>query len=186
MARRATKIVATLGPASGDPAVLERMIRAGVNVVRLNFSHGTAQDHTDRARLVREASQQAGREVAIMADLQGPKIRVGKFADGKVQLEPGAKFILDAARTEPGDINAVGLDYKELPRDVKPGDHLLLNDGLIDGSVRLWDMRIASEAVTATINAAEELRAWVASATAANAATLYVRPLLQGLRATAS
>lgn len=131
MARRATKIVVTLGPASSEPAVLERMIRAGVNVVRLNFSHGTAQDHIARAELVRKASQAAGREVAIMADLQGPKIRVGKFAEGKVMLEAGAKFVLDAGRTEPGDIHAVGLDYKELPRDVKPGDSLLLNDGLI-------------------------------------------------------
>lgn len=131
MARRATKIVATLGPASSDPAILEKILRAGVNVVRLNFSHGTAQDHIDRARLVREVSHAAGREVAIMADLQGPKIRVGKFAEGKVMLEPGAKFVLDASRTELGDINGVGLDYKELPRDVKPGDTLLLNDGLI-------------------------------------------------------
>src|SRR3954466_10649054 len=131
MARRATKIVATLGPASSDPALLERMIRAGVNVVRLNFSHGKAQDHIDRARLVRDAAQRAGREVAIMADLQGPKIRVGRFAEGKVTLEPGAKFVLDASRTEPGNLQGVGLDYKELPRDVKAGDVLLLNDGLI-------------------------------------------------------
>jgi pyruvate kinase len=131
MARRATKIVATLGPASSDPQLLEAMIRAGVNVVRLNFSHGKAQDHIDRARLVREAAQRAGREVAIMADLQGPKIRVGKFADGKVMLEPGMKFVLDASRAEPGDLGGVGLDYKELPRDVKAGDTLLLNDGLI-------------------------------------------------------
>ncbi|MBX3609457.1 MAG: pyruvate kinase [Hydrogenophaga sp.] len=131
MPTRATKIVATLGPASSDPAMLEAMIRAGVNVVRLNFSHGTAQDHIDRATLVREAAQRAGREVGIMADLQGPKIRVGKFAQGKVQLQPGEKFVLDAARSEPGDEQGVGLDYKELPRDVKPGDTLLLNDGLI-------------------------------------------------------
>ena len=131
MPQRATKIVATLGPASSDPALLEAMIQAGVNVVRLNFSHGTAQDHIDRARLVREASQRAGREVAIMADLQGPKIRVGKFAEGKVMLVNGAAFQLDAARTEPGDVHGVGLDYKELPRDVRPGDTLLLNDGLI-------------------------------------------------------
>jgi len=87
-----------------------------VNVVRLNFSHGKAQDHIDRARLVREAAQRAGREVAIMADLQGPKIRVGKFAEGKVFLEQGQKFVLDAGRTELGDIDAVGLDYKSLPR----------------------------------------------------------------------
>ena len=128
---RATKIVATLGPASSDPALLEAMIRAGVNVVRLNFSHGKAQDHIDRARLVREAAARAGREVAIMADLQGPKIRVGKFVEGKVMLENGKQFVLDASRTELGDLQGVGLDYKELPRDVKPGDLLLLNDGLI-------------------------------------------------------
>ena len=131
MSQRATKIVATLGPASSDPALLEEMIRAGVNVVRLNFSHGTAQDHIDRATLVREAAKRAGREVAIMADLQGPKIRVGKFAEGKVFLEHGQKFILDAARAELGDIHAVGLDYKALPNEVKAGDVLLLNDGLI-------------------------------------------------------
>ncbi|MEG1201751.1 MAG: pyruvate kinase, partial [Comamonas sp.] len=80
--RRATKIVATLGPASSEPALLEEMIRSGVNVVRLNFSHGKAQDHIDRASAVRAAAQRAGREVAIMADLQGPKIRVGTFVDG--------------------------------------------------------------------------------------------------------
>ena len=107
--RRATKIVATLGPASSDPALLEAMIRAGVNVVRLNFSHGKAQDHIDRAATVRAAAQRAGREVAIMADLQGPKIRVGKFAEGKVQLTSGAKFVLDASRTEPGSAEAVTL-----------------------------------------------------------------------------
>ena len=131
MPRRATKIVATLGPASSDPALVEQMIRAGVNVVRLNFSHGTAQDHIDRAQMVREAAKRTGREVGIMADLQGPKIRVGKFAQGKVMLEPGAPFAMDAARTELGDVDCVGLDYKALPREVKAGDVLLLNDGLI-------------------------------------------------------
>ena len=131
MTGRATKIVATLGPASSNPAILEQMIRAGVNVVRLNFSHGTAQDHIDRATMVREAAARAGSVVAIMADLQGPKIRVGKFADGKVMLVAGAQFALDAARTELGDVSAVGLDYKDLPDEVKKGDVLLLNDGLI-------------------------------------------------------
>ena len=129
--RRATKIVATLGPASSDPALLEQMVHAGVNVVRLNFSHGKAQNHIDLAAAVRTAAQRAGREVAIMADLQGPKIRVGRFAEGAVQLLNGASFVLDASRTEPGDIAGVGLDYKELPRDVRAGDVLLLNDGLI-------------------------------------------------------
>lgn len=131
MSRRATKIVATLGPASSDPALLEQMLRAGVNVVRLNFSHGKAQDHIDRATLVREAAKRAGTVVAIMADLQGPKIRVGKFADGKVFLEPGMHFVLDAAQKELGDVHSVGLDYKDLPHEVKAGDTLLLNDGLI-------------------------------------------------------
>jgi pyruvate kinase len=128
---RATKIVATLGPASSDPQVLEALLRAGVDVVRLNFSHGKPQDHIDRATLVRETAARVGKPVALMADLQGPKIRVGKFAEGKVMLVPGQPFVLDAQRTEPGDLAAVGLDYKELPRDVKPGDKLLLNDGLI-------------------------------------------------------
>jgi len=128
---RATKIVATLGPASSDPDVLERLLRAGVDVVRLNFSHGKAQDHIALATLVRETAKRIGKPVALMADLQGPKIRVGKFVEGKVMMVAGEPFVLDAQRTEPGDIRAVGLDYKELPRDVKPGDRLLLNDGLI-------------------------------------------------------
>ena len=153
MPRRATKIVATLGPASNTLAMLEAMITAGVNVVRLNFSHGKAQDHINLAALVREAAAKAGREVAIMADLQGPKIRVGKFAEGKVLLAPGEKFVLDASRTEPGDIKGVGLDYKELPRDVKAGDVLLLNDGLIVLTVD----RVLGEAVHTTVKLGGEL-----------------------------
>ena len=128
---RATKIVATLGPASSSPEVLDRMIRAGVDVVRMNFSHGKAQDHIDRATLVREVARRAGREVAIMADLQGPKIRVGKFEGDKTLLTAGQKFLLDGATSELGTNERVGLDYKELPRDVKAGDVLLLNDGLL-------------------------------------------------------
>ena len=151
--RRATKIVATLGPASSDPALLEQMIRAGVNVVRMNFSHGKSQDHIDRAQLVREAARRAGREVAIMADLQGPKIRVGKFAEGRVMLESGASFVLDAGRTELGDVHAVGLDYKSLPREVKAGDVLLLNDGLIVITV---DM-VKGEAIHTTVKLGGEL-----------------------------
>jgi pyruvate kinase len=127
---RSTKIVATLGPASSDPAVLERMVRAGVDVVRLNFSHGTADDHLKRAELVRDVARKTGRTVAIMCDLQGPKIRVGKFKDGKVTLEKGASFILDA-NCALGENARAGLDYKELPRDVEPGAVLLLDDGKI-------------------------------------------------------
>lgn len=131
---RATKIVATLGPASNTREILTRMIAAGVDMVRMNFSHGSAKDHIDRAALVREVAQAAGREVAIMADLQGPKIRVGKFEHGKVTLVPGEAFILDAtwgSQGELGNLERVGLDYKDLPRDVRAGDLLLLNDGLI-------------------------------------------------------
>jgi pyruvate kinase len=127
---RSTKIVATLGPASSDKLVLERMLAAGVDVVRFNFSHGKAEDHLARARLVREAAAASGRAVAIMADLQGPKIRVGKFEGGKVELKNGARFVLDAS-VEMGTAERAGLDYKDLPRDVKAGDTLLLNDGLI-------------------------------------------------------
>jgi pyruvate kinase len=127
---RATKIVATLGPACSEPGTLLRLLAAGVDVVRLNFSHGKAADHIGLAQFVREASQKVGREVAVMADLQGPKIRVGKFAEGKVQLVPGQRFDLDA-ELKIGDSTQVGLDYKELPRDVAPGAILLLNDGLI-------------------------------------------------------
>ena len=153
MPYRSTKIVATLGPASNTPQILEEMIRAGVNVVRLNFSHGTAQDHIDRAQMVREAASRAGREVAIMADLQGPKIRVGKFEQGKVMLESGQPFVLDASRTEMGDIHGVGLDYKELPRDVVAGDVLLLNDGLIVLTVD----KVVGEQVHTTVKMGGEL-----------------------------
>ena len=127
---RSTKIVATLGPASSDPVVLERMIRAGVDVVRLNFSHGTVDDHLARAALVKEIARKTGRTVAIMCDLQGPKIRVGKFKDSKITLAKGQKFILDAS-CDLGDNERVGLDYKELPRDVDAGTVLLLDDGKI-------------------------------------------------------
>src|SRR5919205_1263056 len=127
---RSTKIVATLGPASSDPTTLERMIRAGVDVVRLNFSHGTAADHEARAALVKELATKTARTVAILCDLQGPKIRVGKFKDGKVTLERGQRFVLDA-NAQLGDAQHVGLDYKELPQDVHPGAVLLLDDGKI-------------------------------------------------------
>nr|WP_315487471.1 pyruvate kinase [uncultured Undibacterium sp.] len=127
---RGTKIVATVGPASNDLDTLVNMLKAGVNVVRLNFSHGKAQDHIDRAALVRKAAEVCGIEIAIMADMQGPKIRIGKFENSKIQIENGDKFILDADCTL-GNQERVGLDYKALPRDVKPKDVLLLNDGLI-------------------------------------------------------
>lgn len=127
-----TKIVATLGPGSNDVQLLEDMICVGgVNVVRFNFSHGTAEFHQENARIVREAAKRAGQEVAILADLQGPKIRVGKIAGGSIQLNQGEKLVLDAALEGEGTREAVGLDYRDLPNDVKPGDVLWLDDGLL-------------------------------------------------------
>jgi len=127
---RATKIVATLGPASSDAEVLTRLIAAGVDVVRLNFSHGTAEDHRKRVETLAQVMRTLGRTVGVMADLQGPKIRVGKFADGKVLLKSGQAFILDAA-CQLGNDERVGLDYPELVDDVGQGDVLLLDDGRI-------------------------------------------------------
>jgi pyruvate kinase len=145
---RGTKIVATIGPASTDLNILIQMIKAGVDVVRLNFSHGKAQDHIDRAALVRKAAAECGKEVAIMADMQGPKIRIGKFENNKIELAKGDKFILDAKWGENGELGnqeRVGLDYKSLPTDVKAGDVLLLNDGLI---VLTVDKIVGSEIFT--------------------------------------
>ena len=132
---RRTKIVATLGPASSDQKVLEKMIRAGVDVVRMNFSHGTAQDHVARVEKVRAAAAACGRIVGILADLQGPKIRVGKFENDKIILKKGDTFILDARWTGLGNQERVSLDYKELPNDVSKGSVLLLNDGMLEFGV---------------------------------------------------
>ena len=125
---RHTKIVATLGPASSTPDILERMVQAGIDVVRMNFSHGTADDHKARAEGIRAAAAKYGRTVGILGDLQGPKIRVGKFESGKITLVVGEAFILDAQCTL-GNQKRVGLDYKDLPKDVVSGDILLLDDG---------------------------------------------------------
>lgn len=130
MALRKTKIVATLGPASSSPEMIDRMVEAGVDVVRLNFSHGIAQDHIDRANLVREIARQRRRPVGVLCDLQGPKIRIGKFEHNKITLAIGDQFVLDAA-CELGNQERVGLDYKALPTDVVAGAVLLLDDGRI-------------------------------------------------------
>jgi len=129
---RRTKIVATLGPASSDPKILKQMIRAGVDLVRMNFSHGSAQDHMKRAETVREVAKACGRTVGILADLQGPKIRIRKFENDKIELNDGDTFVLDASLDGPGNQQRVGLDYKELPNDVKAGTVLLLNDGMLE------------------------------------------------------
>ncbi len=129
---RRTKIVATLGPASDTQEALEALIAAGVDVVRMNFSHGKAEDHVARANRVRAAAAACGRTVGILADLQGPKIRVGKFENDKIILKPGDTFILDAKWTALGNQERVGLDYKKLPQDVSSGTVLLLNDGMLE------------------------------------------------------
>ena len=129
---RRTKIVATLGPASSNQKILEQMIRAGVDLVRMNFSHGDAQDHVDRAEIVRAAAAAVGRTVGILADLQGPKIRVRKFENDKIILNNGDTFILDAEMIGLGNQQRVGLDYKDLPKDVSKGSVLLLNDGMLE------------------------------------------------------
>ncbi|HEX6996690.1 MAG TPA: pyruvate kinase [Gammaproteobacteria bacterium] len=131
-ARRRTKIVATLGPATDDPRVLEQLIAAGADVMRINFSHGTQQDQAERVRKVREISQRLGRYVGIMGDLQGPKIRIESFREGGATLVEGRPFVLDTAMDpHAGDEHAVGVAYRNLVRDVVAGDVLLLDDGQI-------------------------------------------------------
>jgi pyruvate kinase len=129
---RRTKIVATLGPATDDAKILDELIQAGVDVVRVNFSHGTAEEHIRRAETVRQRARAHGRQVGVLADLQGPKIRIERFREGRVFLEEGAPFILDAAcAPDAGDGGRVGITYKQLAEDVTRGDTLLLDDGRI-------------------------------------------------------
>jgi len=147
---RRTKIVATLGPATDDPAVLERVVRAGVDVVRLNFSHGDAETHKKRAEAVNTISRKLNRHVGILVDLQGPKIRIARFrGDGKVHLREGARFDLDTALPpDQGDESQVGCLYSDLPKDVKAGDILLLDDGRIELAVgRIEGSRIICRVV---------------------------------------
>lgn len=129
---RRTKIVCTMGPATDRGNNLEKIIAAGANMVRMNFSHGTPEDHIERANRVREIAAKLGKHVAILGDLQGPKIRVSTFKDGKIFLNIGDKFVLDADLPKgEGNQEVVGLDYKNLPNDVVPGDILLLDDGRV-------------------------------------------------------
>lgn len=130
---RRTKIVATVGPASSSVEVIDEMIVAGVDVFRLNFSHGTEDEQIKRAALIRERSEALGYIVGILVDLQGPKIRIEKFSDGRVQLIKGERFILDAALGKNAGTNErVGIAYKDLPKDVKAGDVLMLDDGRVE------------------------------------------------------
>ncbi len=129
--RRRTKIVATIGPASREPAILQEMIHAGVDVVRMNLSHGTHADHRENYQRVRAAAEKLGEPVAILADLCGPKIRVGTFANGSISLHPGERVIV-TTRDVVGAPGLIPSQYSELARDVRPGDHILIDDGLLE------------------------------------------------------
>jgi pyruvate kinase len=141
---RRTKIVATLGPATDDPKVLDEVICAGVDVVRINLSHGSHAEHMQRAEWVRNRARASGRQVGLLADLQGPKIRIGRFREGAIQLAVGDLFTLDATLPlDSGDQQRVGLTFKELPNDVARGDTLLLDDG----QIVLWVNEVAGAEV---------------------------------------
>ena len=130
-----TKIVCTIGPSTESPAMLERMIEAGMNIARLNFSHGDFHEHGELIKHIRAASERTGKDVAIMADLPGPKIRIGNLAEEEVELENGASFTLTTDEIL-GDVSRVSVTLEELPQVVQPGDILFINDGLIQVQVK--------------------------------------------------
>ena len=152
---RRTKIVATLGPAT-DPKdsdkneyeVLDQMLQAGVDVVRVNFSHGSPEEHKRRVDAVRNRARASGRQVGVLGDLQGPKIRISSFKNGKANLKEDTSFTLDADRdSKSGDETGVGIVYKELPNDVSRGDTLLLDDGRIV----LWVQEVDGSKIHCTV-----------------------------------
>ena len=148
-----TKIVATIGPASESPEMLARLIRAGMNVARLNFSHGTPSEHAQAIRRIRDAAREMGRRVAIMADLPGPKLRLGKIDPEPIQLLPGAHFTLTSEDIV-GNAQRASTTFQQLPRVVKPGDRIFLNDGL----VQLVVDRVSGNDVECTVVVGGELR----------------------------
>ena len=148
-----TKIVATIGPASESPEMLVRLIRAGVNVARLNFSHGHPSKHAEVIRRIRDAARETGQRVAIMADLPGPKLRLGKIDPEPIQFLPGAHFTLTSEDIV-GDTQRASTSFERLPRVVKPGDRIFLNDGL----VQLVVERVAGNEVECTVAVGGELR----------------------------
>ena len=148
-----TKIVATIGPASESPEMLERLIRAGMNVARLNFSHGDFAGHAERMARIRAAARATGRRVAIMADLPGPKMRIGQISPDPVELRPGDPFTLTTEDVA-GSAQRVSVTFDRLPQVVQPGDRLFLNDGLIQLTVD----RVAGREVYCAVTAGGELR----------------------------
>ena len=130
---RRTKIIATLGPATDDDAAIDKLIEAGIDLVRINFSHGDLADHQARIDAIRACATTSRRQIGILADLQGPKIRIAKFNNGPINLEPGAGFVLDTSLgVSEGTQKSVGVDYKQLIQDVEAGDILLIDDGRIE------------------------------------------------------
>jgi pyruvate kinase len=148
-----TKIVATIGPASESPEMLERLMRAGLNVARLNFSHGDFTGHAERIARIRAAARTTGRRVAIMADLPGPKMRIGRIDPEPVQLLPGESFTLTSEDIV-GNEQRVSMSFAQLPRVVKPGNRLFLNDGL----VQLVVERVVGNDVQCKVAVGGELR----------------------------
>jgi pyruvate kinase len=150
MLSRRTKIVATLGPATDGPGVLEDVIRHGADVLRVNFSHGEPADHQRRVQRAREAAANVGKHVALLGDLQGPKIRIERFAGGRTVLSEGAEFVLDPdLDPHDGTDRAVGITYAELAQDVRPGDELILGDGQIELAVTAVEgRRVVSRVLT--------------------------------------
>jgi pyruvate kinase len=151
---RRTKIVATIGPVSSTPEVIERLLNAGMDVARLNFSHGTQDEHARRIEMLREVAVRKGRPLALLQDLQGPKIRTGSLVDRKpVMLQPGTRFTI-TTRNVAGTASLVSTTYAALPRDVRPGDRILISDGLIEAQV----VRISGDEVETEIVVGGELR----------------------------
>lgn len=151
---RRTKILATLGPATDDPKTLDEIILAGVDVVRINLSHGSHEEHRARAEALRDRARASGRQVGLLADLQGPKIRIGRFANGPVTLEPGARFVLDTqCPKDGGNSQRVGISYSRLVRDVSRGDTLLLDDG----AIVLWVDAVNEQSVECKVVVGGEL-----------------------------
>src|SRR5215469_14778671 len=148
-----TKIIATIGPATEAPEMLERLIRAGLNIARLNFSHGDFAGHAEHIRRIRSAAEAAGRRVAIMADLPGPKMRIGKIEPEPIRLQAGDKFVLTAEEIT-GSAKRVSVSFKDLPKVVKPGNTLFLNDGLVQLTVE----HVSGSEVHCKVSVGGELR----------------------------
>ncbi len=147
--RRRTKIVATIGPASGNPETLVRMIEAGMDVARLNFSHGSHEQHAETAQLVRDAAGRAGRPVALLQDLPGPKLRIGPLVEGTVELKVGDKVVFECGRDDgPGDARRMTISWEGLPRAIDPGEVLYLADGSVRlraSAVRVPELEVEAE-----------------------------------------